>query len=1595
MQNILRKSISLLTVVLMVSAIFAPTFAYAANEVQDANTTEENVKFNATVNDGYSTSCKLAEGGNLNLDITVSNSGYLKNAKVTLSENNYKLGTTDNKVVKSINGNVIELNEINVGDEAKVSIPFTFDKQDQVSLDSFNKDSKVTFTATYVNENGKEKKITKELIETVAWTAEPSENLAQALTRYIKYDTKTIVSFDVKEGIKDNLVPVKSKKIDLVVPKINNKFPEQILISDPSYKNTYTEKDGKGIVEIIKETQVVDNKIQWNSEDTFGITYVYDSQEDVKTINQTATSEATTINDVIAEAEAEEKEFNVEATVGNLVDLKIDGTQELTKGQLLANLNKETKANTEFNTTYNIGVGFADLTDKIVLSENAEQILNANGTKVSDADIITTKVSVDANDIKRVLGDEGTITVKNSSNGVIGTLNTTTTELKVSNSNIKFETSKAVKQGNIKLNLTKNLIDDGESTKEQINAFDTLKSSVTIKNVKDDKEIQNNIVENSIKLINPTSKANIELNRNNLSTVVENKDVVINVTLVTKDINDSLYTNPSIKVTLPSEVTGINVTKANVIYDDTMSAGNVIVNGNTIQIDLQGTQTEYSKTTSNGAIIRLVTDLKLNDLAPSNVEKITAEVLNNATGETVVTDADVNIVAPTGFVTTNTLKIDNNEKTAVESDAEKIKVPAKSAYAKEGIVSGKIINNLGKNADKVVILGRIPFKGNNGTTLDTSLEDKVNTTLSNAQIFYSTKGDEKIDGNGWTSEIAEGTKSFKIVSESGINDKDSAEFSYKINIPSDLDYDGVANISYGVYYANGATEGNAYDLVESKTVGFETGKKPNVDLTVEAYDRNTGNKIDNQANVSEGQNIILKFKAKNTGSEKLDNVNFKAEISGDLGIDYIVDAGEKIDEVNVENLNAHNIVIKQPTNLSEMEKPDFNFDDLLIYKNIIKNISINAGDTYELDLGVRVDARLTEEDKKSDDQIIEEAQLTVSSSNLENEVHISNYYNLVEGTIELNNLTKIANDLKVSDKFDIKFNVVNPNSIEKKNVEVNLSVPDGIKLVDDTNGMKQNGNTITIDKFDLQKNETKNITVPVYVEKVNNSTNGATVNAKYNDVNKTLTINLGSQITDENGGVVTATQTTNVTDSEITDREKIEYYTTIINNTKSSKTIYFEDLLSSDLVPNDCTIIINGKEETTLKGRILAKSFELPSNGTAKIIIRAEINSFENGKTKEITNKPSIIVNGLTNLDVNAITIKVKGTGDKNSSENGDIEAIKNKITGTIWFDANNNGIKDEGEEKIANIKVKLYDVDSSQYVKDNNGKDIEKTTDKNGNYSFENLNNGDYIVVAEYDSNKYDVGNYKVSGATEAENSDFITSIIDGNTVAVTDSIKVNNSNTYNIDLGLTSKNVFDLKLDKLVSKVTIYNPNASTKNKVYEFNKNVAKVELSSKNVESNTAIVEYKIQVSNVGKVGGYAKSVVDYLPEGMSFNADLNKDWYIKDGNAYNTSLANTIINPGETKEITLVLTKKVNGQNIGLFRNTAEIASEYNEQGFDDVNSVAGNKADGENDMSSADTFILISTGKEILSITGITVGILSIITLGVILVKKHVINKIV
>ena len=273
------------------------------------------------------------------------------------------------------------------------------------------------------------------------------------------------------------------------------------------------------------------------------------------------------------------------------------------------------------------------------------------------------------------------------------------------------------------------------------------------------------------------------------------------------------------------------------------------------------------------------------------------------------------------------------------------------------------------------------------------------------------------------------------------------------------------------------------------------------------------------------------------------------------------------------------------------------------------------------------------------------------------------------------------------------------------------------------------------------------------------------------------------------------------------------------------------------------------------------------------------------------------------------------------------------------------------------------------------------------------NLNAGAYVVVAQYDTENYIVITYKAEGLAESENSDFFDTKLDNTNVAATDTITIENSNSYNIDLGLKEREKFDLRLDKLVNKVTVTNTKLDPR--VYEFNKQFVQVSLYNTYVEYSTVLIEYTINITNDGKVAGYAKEIVDYIPEGMAFNSELNSNWYLgKDGNAYTTALANTIINPGETKTVKLVLTRKMTGENVGMVHNVAEIFKDYNEYGLSDGNSTPGNKKDGENDMSYADTLLAMSTGREVASFIGITLGVLAIVVLAVYLIKKYIITKI-
>ena len=300
-------------------------------------------------------------------------------------------------------------------------------------------------------------------------------------------------------------------------------------------------------------------------------------------------------------------------------------------------------------------------------------------------------------------------------------------------------------------------------------------------------------------------------------------------------------------------------------------------------------------------------------------------------------------------------------------------------------------------------------------------------------------------------------------------------------------------------------------------------------------------------------------------------------------------------------------------------------------------------------------------------------------------------------------------------------------------------------------------------------------------------------------------------------------------------------------------------------------------------------------------------------------------------------------------------------ISGQVWFDKDENGLNNN-EKSMEGITVKIYNADNNTILKDENGNSKILTTNENGNYKFSNISNGKYLVLFEFDEDEYDVTKYKVS-SKYYKNSDVVLKevAIDGvvKKVGITDIINVNSNDVTDINMGLIYKAKFDLKLDKYVNKIKVTNGNGT---KEYNFsNQKMAKIEIPVKQISNTTIEIQYKIVVTNEGTTDGSVTEIIDYLPNGMTLN---DNNWKTNsDGNVYTNILSGTKISSGESKEVTLTVTKQLStDDDIGTFINSAEIAHCINVKNLEDIDSTPGNKNKDEDDYSEATVIISVKTG---------------------------------
>lgn len=1689
MKRFIFKLVTFVEILSIVSANSMATVVYASDQIADAKTSQDNVSISATINDSNDTKAEINSDVKLKLNVSVQNTGYLKDIKVTLDGNNYELNnedetsskgsfaeitnnsessatsnantdnvtattsndgkdanvasatneqsenvvdnnniatTTDSNTdenalttnnldskndasqIKSINDNVIELNEVNAGESKAVEIPITFKKSDVVSKEEYSKESTIKFEAKYVNEKGKEKTVKKSIKQKLEWTVNSEEQISQKLVRYLKFDKNTLISFEINDGIKDNSVPVTNKEINITSPKINNSNPQNVIVTGKDINYTYD----NGNITIKKEVKPDSNgNYSFDSQDDYMVTYIYNTQENISNISTSAKANVTNIKGENITAETQNNDFQVKEEVGSIVELNVNAPEQIGKGYLYTNLNRNEKLNTTFTESYKINVGFAELTDKINLKENSDKFTKNDG-KVSDARVKTSKITVDSNEFIKVLGDDGTIVVKDGSGKELGTLNKGLLELKIDADNLSFEISKPQTEGNIVINFEKYIDGNNEYSNDDIKSFVKLNSEVELTSNKSNTQISNKNVGTEIKMTEPTSKATLYVSTDTLSTVVENKDVIFNVVLDTNDISDALYKNPKIKITLPSQVQKIDITDAKVFYDDEITAGSFDIQGNQLTVNLTGLETKYSSSaTTNGALIRIVANISLDNLAPSSVEQIKMEYSNELTGENNSLEGNMNVVAPTGFVTTNTISIDGKSETALEEDGKNVEIDRDNT-SKKVTVKGKIVNNVGQDANGVIIVGRIPFEGNKtedgidlNTTLSTKLSSPITTDIQNAKIYYSENGEEAVNSDAWKEEYNVNAKSFKIVAQSALAKNTVSNFIYDITLPNDLDYEKVARESYGVYYKNDATEGDNYNLVQAKAVSIFTNKKPDVTMDISAADLKEGYAIDNNGKVTQGEEVVYKVKINNNGSNDVKNATLKVGLS----TDYVSQNNEVMLEYDSFGSLLQKSGKEHTITVGEVKAGQSKTIELPV--KIVGNV---AGSVMPIEFGIQKN----EGEVLSGDELKkaqEDGKIVTTTFELNAPgIGVSNRnYTVreVQGTVDLKLSSNIMKKVTKNQNVVLNLTVSNTDSSTRNGVDVKVKLPKEMEFDGDTSEYSYDKNNHIIScKANLdEKIRNEYFTIPVKLTaETNNKLNiSATATFDGKEV-KSNTIVLNNSDSSVN---LTATQSINLPNDNMLDTDELEYYIQINNNSSLDETILFNDALSDKFSVKKVLLKINGKEEEKLATNYANDIITIPAKGTARYTIIAD--AYRQGKnaTVAVENIPKIQLQGGEQVSVNKVSLNIIGTDDtissdaKNESEQNNNNNKTNdsqksnvddsrSIYGTIWFDENNDGIKEDNEQKIEGIKVSLFDNSTKSVAKDANGNDIVATTNNKGEYVFNNVKPGNYVVVADYDNSKYSVGMYNVKNSTSEESSSFVQTKLSKKDVAASNTINISQANVYNQNLALVSNNIFDLSLDNKITKITVLNSKDKKQNKVYNFDSNIAKVELNTKNVENTTVLVEYKIRVTNAGKVAGYAKKIVDYIPSGMTFNADLNKDWYVtNDGKAYTTKLANTLIEPGETKEVTLILNKKITGENVGNIRNVVEIAEHYNEFGLEDINSTVENKQDGENDMSSSNTIILMNAGRVKTAIFGIALGIITIVAYIVFKVKKDVIDK--
>lgn len=1581
-----RKNLKFLLILILVTTLTMTDFILLGNgivlaiqedlENQNAATNVKNVLFDAYfTNNGQNVHTKegqLNSEETLILNVNVKEKGLLKDGKIKIENENFKIlkDKVENRYVKNINLETgeIELNEIIYQNNVTIELPIQFKKQDIFEEDYFERENTIFMTGIYEDTN--EREVSGEVKTKMIWKQETDVILSSNIEKFINLgENGVLLQQKVTTQVVDNTLPRQNERLDIIVPNFEDKVPEKVTVLLNGEKLTeeqVTYQKEEKMLQIRNES-----KGTWGKADyEYKIIYQYAKGIEVAATNLSSSITMTT--QLYTQEEIEKSEDGVVEVkpAGNVVSIHKNATNQIYKGYLYANSTNETYYD-EYN---EIEISEVSGIEEIKVTQNQEQAMDESENYFDLKDKTWYHATiVKQENMNQILGENGTISIKDEQDNLLTTIDKQTEADENGNivvsyeepvKGIKIVTSKPVSEGTLTIKNKKSIEGNTGYTKEQLKQFQTLSSSTKVETNQGAE-----IAEVKMILLDTKTEAKIELNRRELSTLNTNENIQMIITMQNDSSEYDLYKNPYIEVELPEVIENINIKQIHKLYDQELEIKNPKLftrdGKKVISMELYGAQTVFNERNIVGTQVIINADITLKKDTATSIQNIYLNYTNqNGNEGSYQTLTNFNAKSKYGVMAYR--KITGINDSSIEEYDNKTIVAELNIQDNEKIASIEqtFMNNYEENVENLVIETKLSEKSD---SFHATLTGPIATNRENAKIYYFVN-------HNWREEVSDYSQveAYKIeYKEDSLLSGEMLKVVYHVKIPGGLEYEEENSERTNVTYTYKGQENKVEFSTKYKTV-IASGNNKTMSISEENEEgyqevegigkvkvtaMSAGKVLEDGEEVYEGQTIKYRVEVINDTVEDIKGLSIVAKHNHAIFYDIKVDKEENTS--TFEEMEFTSIIQNPNLKQKEYNAEVLKVGELIVfeYEFLVKQ---NAGENTKGTITIQGNEKQTTMDTISNHIVDGKLQIIAEYAHSEETLITSTSAfstTYIVTNIAEENLNDIILEVNIPKYCKLRENMVSAYNTEtgRDDVEIELLSNNGkfakIKISNIESGKTVNVST-TFDVIDMPSD--------VLTEDITISTNAIVGDETY--VSNIIEKEIHQDKTD-----IVITQIGNIKKDTVVTGDKLIYKATIEN-----KGIIKDNLIIADEVPAPAVIESAYYSKNNEKIEINKEEIINNSIGIIETIQPGEkIELYIETKIDEQKANEDTITNIITASGKTTLVTSNKVTYKINPQEQS-----QNSISGIAWLDENKDGERQGNEPVMKNMMVVLLDTKQNE---------IKSTiTNEKGAYTFSDLSKGTYMVAFKYDTTKYYLTEYQKEKVEEYLNSDVIAKQINGEQVAVTDLLNIEN-NYVTADAGFIESPIFDLKLDKLVNKITLQ---SDARTIVYSYNNTqLAKIELKDKKINNSKVTIEYQIKVTNEGEIPGYVEDIIDYLPAGMTLE---DKNWTLENANElHNRTLVQQEIIPGETKEVTLTLNKTLTPENIGTIINIAEIGRASNAMLITDIDSIPNNKVEKEDDLSRADVILSVSTGITTIISIGVVTLILGLMGVTVYCLRKR------